>query len=66
MGRIRRGGYIFTWWIGDHEPPHVHLYDDNGKFITQINLRTMQPMDTASLPKTVPALISQLQKEGRL
>ena len=66
MGRIRRGGYIFTWWIGDHDPLHVHVYDKDGKFITRVNLRTMQPMDTASLPKTVPALISQLRKEGRL
>jgi len=44
----------------------VHLYDDDGKFITRVNLRTMQPLDTASLPKTVPALIAQLKKEGRL
>ena len=66
MGRIRRGGYIFIWWIGDHEPQHVHVYDDDGKFITRVNLRTMQPMDTASLPKAVPQLVAELQKEGRL
>lgn len=20
MGRIRRGGYVFIWWVGDHAP----------------------------------------------
>jgi hypothetical protein len=23
MGKIRRGGYIFIWWIGDHAPRRV-------------------------------------------
>lgn len=26
MGRIRRGGYLIDWWIGDHTPKHVHVY----------------------------------------
>ena len=66
MGRIRRGGYIFIWWIGDHQPQFVHVYGGNGRFITRVNLHTMQPMDVDSLPKGVAALIRQLQKEGRL
>ena len=28
MGRIRRGGYLIDWWIGDHRPKHVHVYRD--------------------------------------
>jgi len=28
MGRIRRGGYLIDWWIGDHAPKHVHVYRD--------------------------------------
>lgn len=28
MGRIRRGGYLIDWWIGDHTPKHVHVYRD--------------------------------------
>jgi len=41
MGRIRRGGYIFIWWIGDHPPRHVHVFDNDGKIITRVNLDTM-------------------------
>jgi len=47
-------------------PLDTHLYDKNGKFITRVNIETMQPMDIPSLPKSVPSLISQLKKEGRL
>jgi hypothetical protein len=66
MGRIRRGGYIFIWWIGDHPPAHVHVYDDDGKFITRVNLNTMQPMDLDKIDKKVVQIIEQLQQEGRL
>lgn len=29
MGRIRRGGYVFITWVGDHAPRHVHVFRDN-------------------------------------
>ena len=29
MGKVRRGGYVFQWWIGDHPPRHVHVFDGN-------------------------------------
>ena len=28
MSIIRRGGYIFIAWIGDHSPRHIHVYRD--------------------------------------
>lgn len=28
MGRIRRGGYVFISWKGDHDPRHVHVFKD--------------------------------------
>ena len=28
MGKIRRSGFILEWFIGDHEPRHIHVYDD--------------------------------------
>lgn len=28
MGKIRRGGYVFITWVGDHDPKHVHVYKD--------------------------------------
>ena len=46
MGKVRRGGYMFIWWIGDHRPRHVHVFDKNSKLITRVNLDTMTSMDT--------------------
>ena len=66
MGRIRRGGYTFIWWVGDHAPRHVHVFDRNGRLITRVNLRTMQPMDTSSLNQRIVELIRALQREGQL
>lgn len=28
MGKVRRGGYVFLTWKGDHTPRHVHVYRD--------------------------------------
>ena len=33
MGKVRRGGYVFEWWIGDHPPRHIHVSDSNGKLL---------------------------------
>ena len=30
MGKIRRGGYVLEWFVGDHQPRHVHVYDTKG------------------------------------
>jgi hypothetical protein len=30
MGKLRRGGFVFVTWIGDHGPYHVHVYEDSG------------------------------------
>ena len=65
MSRIRRGGYIFISWIGDHAPRHVHVFDDDANFITRMNLETMQPMDVLKVDKRIVDLICDLQSEGR-
>jgi hypothetical protein len=31
VGKIRRGGYLFIWWKGDHRPRHVHVHNNDGK-----------------------------------
>jgi len=66
MGRIRRGGYIFIWWIGDHPPRHVHVFDKDEKLITRVNLETMEPMDIPKIDRKLVTLIRELQKEGRI
>ena len=66
MGKVRRGGYMFLWWIGDRAPRHVHVFDKNGKLITRVNLDTMQPMDIPKVERKILELIRELQNEGRL
>lgn len=66
MGRIRRGGYTFIWWIGDHSPRHVHVFDKNGRLVTRVNLETLQPMDIPKLGRRVIDLIRELQDEKHL
>ena len=59
MGRVRRGGYTFIWWIGDHDPRHVHVFDKDGRLLTRVNLDTMQPMDIPRISRKVLALIDE-------
>jgi hypothetical protein len=62
--RIRRGGYIFVTWIGDHPPRHVHVYRD-GILIVKWDLDHDLPMTGYAGPAVV-ALIDALRKEGEL
>jgi len=66
MGKVRRGGFMFLWWIGDHAPHHVHVFDKNGKLITRVNLETMEPMDIPSVDRRILEIIRELRDEGRL
>ncbi|MDH4305187.1 MAG: hypothetical protein OEV53_14100 [Nitrospira sp.] len=64
MGKVRRGGYVFFTWKGDHSPRHVHVYR-NGVLVVKWDLDDHQPMvGTAS--RRVRALIQELDNEGAL
>ena len=43
MGKIRRGGFVFLTWTGDHAPRHVHVYRD-GKFVLKWDLESKAAM----------------------
>ena len=45
MGKVRRGGYLFLWWAGDHQPPHVHVFDGKGKLLGRVAIATKAPLD---------------------
>jgi hypothetical protein len=64
MGKVRRGGYVFVTWKGDHTPRHVHVYRD-GKFIVKWDLENQKPMK-GEAPRRVVELIGELESEGRL
>ncbi len=64
MGKVRRGGYVFLTWTGDHGPRHVHVYRQ-GKMVLKWDLengKVMRGMATRRLRM----LIHQLEREGRL
>ena len=66
MGRIRRGGYIFTWFAGDHRPRHVHIQTDNGRLLGRFDLETRRAMDDWNPDRKVLQGIAALEREGRL
>jgi hypothetical protein len=64
MGKIRRGGYLFNTWIGDHSPYHVHVYR-NGKLIVKWDLENEMPMRGKATARILK-MISELREEGKL
>ena len=64
MGKIRRGGFIFITWIGDHSPYHVNMYKD-GELVVKWDLEHEVPMK-GKVSAVVRKLISELRDEGRL
>jgi hypothetical protein len=66
MGRVRRGGYVITWFISDHEPRHVHVETDKGRLVGRLNLRTRLGMEGWHPDRRLLGVIEQLEREGRL
>jgi len=64
MGKVRRGGYIFFRWKGDHPPRHVHVYR-NGTFVLKWDLDQGRAMQGKAARKVLE-LIEDLEREGRL
>jgi len=62
--KIRRGGFIFIAWRGDHSPRHVHVYR-NGRLIVKWDLENRMAMKGKGSRKILE-LIRQLEAEGRL
>ena len=66
MGKVRRGGYYIVWWIGDHEPRHVHVHAHDGNFLGRVAIETGEPLDDWKPTRKVLEIISALINEGRL
>lgn len=64
MARIRRGGYIFLTWVGDHPPRHVHVYRD-GKLVVKWDLNNQKPM-SGRATRRILELIAELESERLL
>ena len=66
MGRIRRGGFFIVWWIGDHSPRNVHVYDSAERFLGRGEIPSGEPMDDWKPTKKVLQILAELTEEGRL
>ena len=64
MTKIRRGGYVFITWKGDHAPRHVHILRD-GRPVAKWDLELGRPMQGFASARLV-ALIRELEEEGLL
>ncbi|MCD4655899.1 DUF4160 domain-containing protein [bacterium] len=64
MGKIRRGGYIFVSWKGDHGPRHVHVYSDR-KLIVKWDLENNASMK-GTMTGRILKFIKQLCEENRI
>ncbi len=45
MGRRKARGFEFRWYVSDHPPPHVHIFDEKGREIGRFDLLRRRPMD---------------------
>ena len=64
MGRAKRGGYIIEWWMGDHDPKHVHVYKNNRE-IAKIAIPEIRPLN-GKMNKKLKKVIQELLKEGKI
>lgn len=64
MGRIKSGGYLIEWWVGDHLPKHVHVYRD-GKEVAKVVVPEMRLLN-GKMNRKLRRIIEQLLKEGKI
>ena len=59
MVKIKRGGYTFIAWKGDHDPKHVHIFEGR-KEVLKWNLEdhvAMKGKVTTKLKKVIEKLV---------
>lgn len=62
MGKEKRYGFIFTWWIGDHLPLHIHVYK-HGKLICRWKILEDEEL-SGKAPKKAKQALRELKEEG--
>ena len=66
MGRIRRSGYILEWYIGDHQPRHIHVYNTKYRLIGRFDLDKFIGVEGWTPNRKLLKLVQDLKNEGRL
>jgi hypothetical protein len=64
MGKLKRGGYIFVSWKGDHLPRHTHIFSNHG-LVAKFDLENWKLME-GKLNKKITQSLLELRKEGKL
>ena len=64
MGKIKRGGYLFYTWQGDHDPKHVHVVK-NGRTVLVWNLQNGIAMK-GKASRRILKILGELVREGKL
>ena len=66
MGEITRRGYRIEWFIGDHGPRHVHVYDAKERFLGRLDIERMRGIEGWMPSRKLVKVIEELKNEGRL
>ena len=66
MPRVRRYGYIIEWFIGDHVPRHVHVYDNKRRLLGRLDVDRLVGVEGWMPERKLVKLIEELRNEGRL
>lgn len=62
MGRWKRFGVIVVWYANDHDPKHVHIFED-GKRLLKFDIENWTVMEGKMTAKARKAL-ETLRREG--
>lgn len=62
VGKIRRGGYIITWVLGDHLPVHIHVYREKQLVCRWMLFEEKELSGHAS--RKLVKIIKDLQEQG--
>ena len=57
---------MVKWFIGDHDPRHVHIYDSKGKFLGRLDLEALVGLEGLSPSDKLVLLIKDLKAKGKL
>jgi len=66
MARVRRYGYVVEWFVGDHVPRHVHVYDAKGRFMGRLDVDRMAGVGGWMPDRNLVKLVQELRDEGQL
>jgi len=64
VSKLRRAGFVFLKWKGDHGPEHVHVFRD-GRLVVKWDLEYGKVMAGKPSRRVVEA-IEELVREGLL